>query len=139
VEAEALRRWIALHKRLRPLLHGGTAWRLPEASGRTAHGVVASDRRSAAFAVVQERAPTTRLPPPLRLPGLEPGVAYRLAAVGAWPTPASRALAPAHELLRQGELVLPGERLATIGITLPELRPETALLLELQSVQIKGS
>ena len=133
-EAGELKAWIALHKRLRPLLHAGDAFRQGGVSGRWVHGVIAPDRRQAVVAVVQETAQEHRYPPPMRLPGLDPGLSYALGL------PAPQRLdfyrpAPAHEALARGELEVAGAALQAIGFTLPELPPESALLIELHAVE----
>ncbi|MFO1068085.1 MAG: alpha-galactosidase [Geminicoccaceae bacterium] len=125
--------WVALHKRLRPLLHGGVAWRLPVAGGRSGHGVVSMDRGWAVFAAVQEQRLPTRHPSPLRLPGLEPGAAYRV-RLPEPQRPAWRLPTPAQQALAGEGVVLAGAVLADIGLMLPELLPETAVLLELERI-----
>ncbi len=121
-QAASLSQWIALHKRLRPLLHAGAHQAMPMQAGRSLRGVVAADRAHAAFLVAQERSDASR-PPPLVLPGLDPGRRYRVAAPA--PQPAGFG----------GSLTLPdslaGALLGGPGIVLPEMRPETALVLEL--------
>lgn len=125
--------WIAEHKRLRPLLHGGTPWHLPLVDGRSGHGVVAADRRRALFAVVQEGRQPTRQSPALRLRGLDPTTDYRVRAPGSQ-RPVLLKPTAAHRALLGDGLVAGGAALMHVGMTLPELQPETALLLELQSV-----
>ena len=131
-DADELKAWIRLHKRLRPLLHGGDGFALEGAAGRRAHGVVAPDRRHAVLAVVQETAQEHRLPAPLRLPGLGPDLTYRL-SLPRPQRPEFHRPAPVHEALRQGELRVPGAALGAIGLTLPALPPESALVIELQA------
>jgi len=120
--------WIALHKRLRPLLHGGNHAAAPSRAGRSLHGVVSEDRRHAAFLAAQERTDAWRAPP-LVMPGLDPALSYRLQA----PPPQridARLPAPQRALFEAG-LVIPGVLLGTAGISLPELQPESAMVLEL--------
>ncbi len=130
-ERRELAAWIALHKRLRPLLHGGLHHARPTCAGRSLRGVVAPDRRHAAFLVAQEHTDAARAPP-LAVPGLDPSLRYRLHA----PPPQRlelRLSASQGELFADG-LVLPGALLGEVGIALPEMQPETALLLELSAV-----
>ena len=132
-ECHELKAWIALHKRLRPLLHAGTFWHLAEEAGRTGHGVVSADQGHAVFAVAGIAHQSTKLPPPLRLNGLDPDLAYKITLPPPGrlsverPTSAQRALA-------EGRLVVPGGLLMAVGLSLPELWPEKALLFELRAV-----
>src|SRR5690606_30364537 len=77
---EALTWWVDLHKRLRPLLHGGDVVRLdPVDPSAHAHGVVAPDRSEALFAHVQLTRSRRSAPPTLRLAGLDPDRTYLVA------------------------------------------------------------
>ena len=69
---------VMLHRRLRPLLHGGDVVRFDTEPAYLAHGVYALDRSEAvvAFAVMSTAPSLT--PPPLLLPGLEPERRYRV-------------------------------------------------------------
>ena len=95
------------------------------------HGVVAPDRAEALFAYVQLTASAFETPGLARLPGLDPDRAYR---VSRWPSPASprpsRPWPPAGRG-RRGHPRRPGP--GEVGLPLPVLRPEQALLLHLTS------
>ena len=123
--------WIALHKRLRPLLHGGLHQAQPSCAGRSVRGVVAPDLRHAAFLVAQEHTDASRAPP-LLVPGLDASLSYRLHAPP--PQRLEARLSAAQRRLFADGLVLPGALLGGAGIALPEMQPETALLLELSAV-----
>ena len=131
-----LRAVIDLHRRFRPLLHGGDTVRFdPLASGPDvtmfAHGVYATDRSEALVAAVQLRTGISLVPPMLRLPGLDPDRRYRIDVIrmpGRGHSPARRQ----PGWLRDG-LELTGRQLARLGIQLPALSPETAVLLHLTS------
>ena len=70
---------VALHKRLRPLLHAGTVVRVDHPDPAVlVHGVVARDRGEAVFAHVQIAASATSLPLTVRLPRLDPEQSYRV-------------------------------------------------------------
>ncbi|GAA4982081.1 alpha-galactosidase [Kineococcus glutinatus] len=133
-ERAELAGWVALHKRFRPLLHSGRTVRLdsplPEVQG---HGVVAPDGSEALFALAVLDRPVTWPPGLLRLPGLDPGRRYRLAPVApaAEPAAAARGAAPAWS---RGEEVLTGRVLAAVGVQVPPLRPDSAVLLHLRAV-----
>ena len=126
-EREELRDWIALHKRLRPLLHAGRHVSADAIDGRTLTGVVADDR--AVYLVAQEVAPARPHPAPLRLPGLVADGRYRLRV-----PPPQRPVAAAsntHRALYGEGVAHSGGTLAHAGFAPPPLRPETAYILEL--------
>ncbi|MCU1361011.1 MAG: alpha-galactosidase [Ilumatobacteraceae bacterium] len=127
---------IAVHRRFRPLLHSGDVVRFDaqyDGVGQDgqavshAHGVYAADRSEAVVAFVQLRTGTSLAPPPLRLPDLEPTKTYRVQVVElprSGRVPARRQ--PAW--VRAG-IELTGRQLATHGLQMPVLNPESALLL----------
>jgi alpha-galactosidase len=127
-ERAQLAQVIALHRRFRPLLHGGDVVRFDpvlhgtEPSGM-AHGVYAADRSEALVSYAQMRTGVSLVPPVLRLPGLDPDRRYaiRELALGARRTP----LEP---------IVLTGRQLAVHGIQLPVLMPESGALLHLSAI-----
>ncbi|MBP2291586.1 alpha-galactosidase [Azospirillum rugosum] len=132
-QAAELAEWIALHKRLRPLLHGGLHHAGPELDGRRVQGVVAPDGGEAVYLVAQRTSPSAAIPAPLTLPGLDDAQLYRLTLPG---PQAVRGYAPSDAQRRlTGEgLVSSGALLRQTGILLPEQRPETALLLHAEAV-----
>ena len=113
--------WIALHKRLRPLLHDGLHQAGPDVDGRSVRGVVARNGERAAFLVAQERMPIRRVPAPQCFPGLIGDARYRVTA----PAPQRTTVSP---------LVLSGGFLEAGGVCLPVMEPETALVLEVERV-----
>ena len=129
-ETASLAAWIALHKRLRPLLHAGRHQAGTAFAGRSVRGVVSEDRRHAAYLVAQERREAWR-PPPLALPGLDPEHRYRLHAPP--PQRLDARLSPTQSALFAEGLSLPGALLGSAGIALPEMQPESALILELSA------
>jgi alpha-galactosidase len=120
-ETEALGGWITLHKRLRPLLHGGLHQGAMTSDGRSLRGVVSADRAQAAYLVAQEIAAVRRMPSPARLPGLDAEALYRVALP-----------APQEEVFAGG--VFSGAVLSVCGLCLPVMQPETAMVLELTRV-----
>jgi alpha-galactosidase len=132
-EQEALAEAIAAYKRLRPLLHGGRVVRADHPNPAAyLHGVVAPDRAEALFAYVQLTASSFETPGLARLPGLDPGRAYRVAPLAVAGQPQTmQAVGPRwHDA---GGVTLSGRALAEAGLPLPVLRPEQALLLHLTS------
>ena len=125
-----LRAAIALHKRLRPLLHAGEVVRLEAEPGAEAFGVVAADRAEAVFAHATVAEPVGYFPGRLRLAGLDPHAAYRLELV--WPASPPRR-PPLVERLRQG-VEMGGDALMAVGFQLPRLPPQSVLVLLLRRV-----
>jgi alpha-galactosidase len=133
-EREALAEAIACYKRLRRLLHGGQVVRAdhPDPAAYL-HGVVAADRDEAVFAYVQLTASADETPGQARLPGLDPDRAYRVAPLRVAGEPETKqAVAP--RWLEAGGATLGGRVLGEVGLPLPVLRPEQALLLHLTGV-----
>ncbi len=125
---------IALHRRLRPLLHGGDAVRFDTEPEFVAHGVYAADRSEAIVSIARVATSPSLTPPPIRLPGLDPATRYRvrhLPLPGERPGP-TRSESP---LLADGT-VRTGRALAVIGLDLPPMHPESAILLTLRALQI---
>ncbi len=131
-ERGLLREAVTLHKRLRPLLHGGRAVRadLPDPSADL-HGVVTPDH--AVFAFVQLTTSSQAVPAAVPLPGLDPDRRYRVTPLvppGGART-AGRADPPWWSA---GGVTLTGRELSVVGLRLPVLAPEQCVLLELTSV-----
>jgi len=128
-----LKEWIALHKRLRPLLHKGAAqFALEPYDGRYVWG--AADDDTIVAIVAQGPAMPGEQPPPLRLPAAR-------VAKGAWRVALCRPEAPefAHVSSSQRDLIagrvdLSRESLTSVGLPLPRLYPESGFLLELKRV-----
>ena len=121
---------IAFHKQIRPLLHTGRVVRVdhPDPSVQV-HGVVAQDRTEAVFAYVQLSSSPTEVPPPVRLSGLESGRRYRVVPVPLAGGPsAQQVAAPPWEA---DTIVLTGQVLMRVGLQMPVLHPEQAVILHL--------
>lgn len=121
---------IAQYRRLRPLLHSGD---LVTADGMDPatelFGVVAPDLSHAVYSYVQLTASTFETVPPARLPGLAADRDYAvrlLSPDGAWRT-RDFARPP---WLHEDEIVTAGSVLARLGLAMPALEPEQALLME---------
>jgi len=143
-ERLALQEAIGLHRRFRPLLHGGDVVRFDEvpAGAREpeaiAHGVYAPDRSEALVAWAQLRTGPSLAPPPFRLPGLAPEHRYRVEVLripgGGRRVPARRQPAWVADGIE-----LTGRQLAVHGLQLPVLDPESVLLLHLATVAPPGA
>ena len=131
-EREELHGWIALHKRLRPLFHGGGAlFRRPIVDGRHVHGAVGAD--SAALVVAQAGQMMRQGPDNVCVPGLPRGSRWRVAAIHP-PEPAFTRSTPARDAVLRGEVAATADDLAVIGLPLPALRPESGMVIELAPV-----
>ncbi|KQV71339.1 hypothetical protein ASC64_04670 [Nocardioides sp. Root122] len=130
---DALGRWIALHKQVRPLIGTGTLVHPDHADPAVVvTGVVAADRSEAWYVMATVASPATQHPAPLRLTGLDPDRSYRLADVTATHDQHDADLRPWW--VASGDHVLPGRVLATSGVALPVMAPETARVLRLTAV-----
>jgi alpha-galactosidase len=131
-ERTRLAQWVALHKSLRPLLHGGDVVHGDHADPALwVHGVVAADRGHAVYALVQVatsvHAPAGRV----RLPGLDPDAVYRVAPLE--PATAVEGGRGAPPWWAAG-VELPGRVLGEVGAQAPTLRPEHLVLLDARRV-----
>jgi alpha-galactosidase len=134
-EQDELAEWIALYKRLRPLLHNGTVVRADHpVESEWLHGVVSKDRTQAVYAFAQMTSSAAERPGPIPLPGLNPDTVYRVT-----PAAASR-----PRLLNQygqpnwfaeGGATLPGRVLAEVGLPMPALLPEQAVVLQCEQAE----
>ena len=129
---DALAEVVALHRRFRPLLHEGDVVRFDTEPDFVAHGVYRPDRSEALVGVARVATSPSLVPPPLRLPGLDPDRRYRVEhlALPGEPGGPNRTL-PAW--WRDG-LEMTGRGLATTGRQLPAMHPETATLLHLTAL-----
>ncbi|HUF99122.1 MAG TPA: alpha-galactosidase [Ilumatobacter sp.] len=132
-ELEQLADVVALHRRFRTLLHGGDPVRFDTEAAYVAHGVYAPDRSEAivSFALIATAFSLT--PPPLLLPDLEPARAYRVERLN---VPGVEHRQPGHTLpawCRPGGVIATGAALATVGLQLPAVDPDTAVLIHLRS------
>jgi alpha-galactosidase len=119
---------VALHKRLRPLLHSGDVVRVDHPDPTVmVHGVVATDASEAVFACTRLASGPSLLTAAVRLPGLDAERWYRLVHV---PIGSGR-LGAAREQpswLTHG-LRMTGRQLATLGFSAPVMFPETSILI----------
>ncbi|MFJ4165351.1 alpha-galactosidase [Microbacterium sp. NPDC089698] len=125
-ERAQLADWIALHKRERDLLHGGTMVRVDVPDPAFAmQGVVAEDRSRALYLCTALTAATTASSGRFRLPGLEDERRYRVEI-----EPLSlRGLHGNPAPWQKDGIVLTGRMLARVGLVMPSVHPETALIL----------
>lgn len=136
-ERRELAAWVALHKRLRPLLHTGRVVHAdhPDAGWRI-RGVVAHDGGEAVFTLVRVATSPVRPTPAVRLPGLRPDATYRVTellpdGVGS-PVVRNGRTPESWAWWFDGGAVLPGTVLSTAGLRFPDLDPEQAILVQLR-------
>lgn len=148
-ELAALAEIIALHRRFRPLLHGGDAVRFDVDQTRhgeddpvaMAHGVYAPDRSEALVAWVQLRTAPASVPPVWQLPGLDHRRRYAVRPVplpGGLPGLASHQ--PSWLDITAGDasqVVMTGAQLATWGLQPPVLWPEHGVLVHLEAIDVE--
>lgn len=133
-EMAQLQRAVAWHKEHRTLLHTGEVVR-PDAPNRNAlvHGVVAPDRSAAVFSYAQLATDVTEVAGTVRLDGLDPEAVYavRPAEIGGLPT-CQQMTWP--EWVDHPGTRIRGSVLMTVGLSLPNVHPEQAILIELERV-----
>ncbi|NGN97498.1 alpha-galactosidase [Grimontia sp. S25] len=125
-ELRAFSKYIALHKQYRPLLHNGTSFVLPSVDpGTHIYGVM--DDSVVLLAIVQLSMPEHALGQRLRLPVLCKEKRYRVEVVDA---PAAFSKTMKHlPVWIEKMLVVNGDQLSQIGLSLPVMDPESAMLL----------
>ena len=129
----ALAEAIALYRRLRSMLHSGSVVN-PDHPDTSAmfRGIVAVDRTAALFSYAQLSTSTMEAPVPVRFAGLDEERRYFVRVLepgGA----AGRTESTAPPWMDDGVLTVTGRVLQRVGLALPVLQPEQALLLELSS------
>jgi alpha-galactosidase len=124
---------IAFHKDHRSLLHSGDLrWFDVDDPAITVYGVVAADRRRALVVVAQLDTSVAALPSPVRISGLDESVHYRVSYQGAMAGPLGPMKSPPPWI--GSGLTLSGRALAQVGLTLPVLWPESAVVIDLDAV-----
>ncbi|MBE1489084.1 alpha-galactosidase [Plantactinospora soyae] len=129
-EQQELAGWVALYKRHRDLIHGGTVVRADHPDPALwVHGVVAADRAEAIMAIVATATGTTASPGPVRLPGLDPDRRYLVRALA--PDAAATVLPAPPAWVTGPGVRLSGRTLGAAGLQAPPLHPEQLLLVHL--------
>jgi alpha-galactosidase len=132
----ALARLVATYRRHRGLLHSGDVVHADHPDPAAAvHGVVAADRSEALLAYVSLASRAAEVPGPARLPGLDPGAGYQVEVVDTGGEPFVVQHAPPGWWPAAGAgVVLPGAFLGSVGLPMPVLGPEQAVVLHLLRV-----
>ena len=127
-ERAELAEGVALHKRLRDLIHTGDLYRLDRPTNENAFGIVSKDGARAAFAYTLIREQDAYFAGRLRLAGLDAQARYQVQWV--WP----KALVTRSSLvdaLREG-VTVDGRSLMAVGLQLPRMHPQAAFILHLE-------
>jgi alpha-galactosidase len=127
-ERARLTEWIRLYKELRGLLHTGTVVRSDHLDPSLwVHGVVAADRSEAVYALATTATGVWSPPGRVRLPGLDPDTAYRVAPL----PPGDQLHGPTRYPLGwwNSGAELSGRALALAGVQVPALFPERLVLI----------
>lgn len=137
-ERTALTNGIAFYKQVRELLHHGDVVHAEVGDPAAAvHGVVSADRRQALFAYLQTSTSVAEVPGPVRLPGLDDDLTYRVRPVHPTGEPHQGGRRP-PPWYAAGSVQLPGRVLNATGLAVPVLHPEQALLLQVDAIGAAG-
>lgn len=133
-ERSEVQHLVSLYKTHRTLLHTGDFYRLDiEDPALQAYGVVSEDKTAALFAATTLALQEQMLLPRVRLAGLKPRQSYKVAL---WiPKQALGPRAKASALEVSGGGVFSAELLQQVGLQLPIMSPDSALLIELIAVK----
>ncbi|MDB1123151.1 alpha-galactosidase [Vibrio algarum] len=130
-EKLAFAKYIALHKEFRQLLHTGRSFRL-NASDKRQHIYGVKGHEELVITVCQLAMPEYALPTPLRISCIDVDATYEVKLVEMPET--------SFQLMKQRPqwldktLTLSGDNLKEIGLTLPILDPESALMVHLKKI-----
>ncbi len=129
-EREELRGFIALYKKHRALIHGGRMVRadLPDPA-LLLHGVVAGDATEALFALVAVSTSYSEQPGRVCIPGLAADLTYRVELI--YPAAGGAFIQSAPPAWLAGGAVASGRFLAEVGLPMPILNPEHAIVLHI--------
>ncbi|CAL4858560.1 alpha-galactosidase [Microbacterium sp. MM2322] len=132
-DAAAVGAWVALAKRVRPLVATGRLMNADVADpGLDVRGVVAADAASAFFTITQTQTLISSPAGRVRLPGLDADRTYRVQLV----TPGGLVQIPAQSPLEWAhhETVLTGRQLAVVGLRPPVQNPQQSVVVELTAL-----
>lgn len=132
---DQVRRWVELHKSLRPLLHTGdvVVGDHPDPA-IWVNGVVAQDKSDAVFGITTVGRPVTFPPGRVCLPGLHPHIQYALE-----PVPPADHYPGTNQYpgwWKDG-VTLSGRTLAEVGVQIPAMFPEYTHLLRARATAVR--
>ncbi len=133
-EKQNFAHYVELHKSIRSLLHNGVNWRLvTDDPAHQAQAVIAKDQSEAVVLIAQLAMPTNSTSGNLRIPGLDEKSQYRVSVLDK-PAFFDR-IANTQPPWMKCDNVLSGAWCGEIGLSIPVLDPETALLLKFERVK----
>lgn len=137
-ERTGYRKYTALHKQWREVIHSGVQWRIDMPDPTTlAQGVVSIDQSQGIFLISQLAMPDYTLMMPLRIAGLDLTARYQITLLD---HPNIRITGEGGHTMRKlpewmiTPQTISGEWLQQAGLVLPILDPESAILIGLQRV-----
>lgn len=132
-EKQKITQWVALHKRLRPILHHGLAQFSNDNPCHVVQGVTTPNLNHGVYLVAQKNWPQVRRPAPVCFSGLDAHKNYRMTIPAPQTLVGNRPSPDQQKLYKEG-LVLSGSLLANMGIFLPQQKPQNAFIIEFQAV-----
>ena len=130
-DAQTLAHWIGIYKTWRCVLHAGRF-----SQGRSANGVwwLAQHQGCAILGVFTQTAPASMHHAPLRLPGLDGDGPWHIRLLGQAGQERARgdAASPWLDALRSDGVLCSAPELQYIGLPLPNMNPESALVFSLE-------
>ncbi|MGX9416354.1 alpha-galactosidase [Vibrio sp. RC27] len=130
-EKAAFSRYIALHKRFRPLLHSGEVFYLDCCDNtRNVYGV--KNANEMLITVCQLTMPDHAIPEPLRLDYLDPNKQYSLELVD-FPEASWQLMKQVPPWMKTS-MKVSGDVLTKIGLTMPVQDPESAMMISIKEI-----
>lgn len=132
-DRDTLHELVGLYKQHRALLHSGVQVRADLADDAfSLYGTVALDGQEALYAFSLLRSSEDAGPGAVALPGLEPGTTYRVSVVLPGNEAGTYAEREAPDWVADG-FTATGAYLSTVGLMVPALNPERAILLHAEA------
>ncbi|GAA1219917.1 alpha-galactosidase [Rhodoglobus aureus] len=132
-ERDALRTWAGTYRSLRGLIHSGRVVRGDDYADPIVTGVVDREATDAVFWITCLATPRDSVRPTRRLPGLDPKGSYRVSPVDVGARAATYP-GTAPGWWADGEITLTGTVLSSVGIDVPPLRPDEAIVLRVTAL-----
>lgn len=137
-ELDQVRKWIALHKKWREVLHTGRAVYSDTFAedNQDVRGVVSKDGKRALFTFTQVATSQSYPPSPITFPGLQATTSYRVTMVSDPAIEADRFVGQSKLAWRDANqpCILSGAMLMSVGLQVPVLLPESILVIEVEAV-----